>query len=151
MRSVILYVVLVGVPLLGVLATLRAGERVDAPSHIGGTWRVVAGDGCAVRPGDEVEVVQSGEYVRLAWPDGTQARGSFHGGRLDVARPEGAVVRPGCSSGVARLVASVPLGLAEVTRLAGVETPCAGCDGRPFVWERVAREAASAAGHGPTH
>lgn len=150
MRSAILYVVLVGVPTLGVLATLRAGERVDAPVHIGGTWRVVAGDGCAVRPGDEIEVVQSGEYLSVAWPDGARARGTFRGGRLDVTRPESAAVRPGCSSDPVRLVAepaSVQAGGAgAVTRLAGTETPCAGCAGRAFAWARVPRASSAPSG-----
>lgn len=148
MRSVILYVVLVGVPALGVLATLRAGERVDAPAHIGGVWRVVTGDGCAVRPGDEIEVVQSGEYLSVSWPDGARARGTFRGGRLDVTRPESETVRPGCSSDPVRLVAEVPRAADEVTRVAGVETACATCAGRAFAWARVTRaSSADAAGH----
>ncbi len=148
MRSALLYLVLVGVPTLGVLATLRTGERIDAPSHVGGRWRVAQGDGCALRPGDEIEVVQSGEHLSVTWPGGARARGHVRDGRLDVPRPDDGRVCPGCSPAPARLTAAVPPGRAEVTRIAGVEVLCEGCAGRHFAWERVSRPAPAVA---PAH
>ena len=46
------YVLLVGVPLLGLLGILRAGQRLAAPVSVGGTWNLeddltpLAGSGC---------------------------------------------------------------------------------------------------------
>jgi len=44
MRSVFLYVVLVGLPILGVVAVLRVGERLTPPRSVGGDWTVEAPD-----------------------------------------------------------------------------------------------------------
>lgn len=40
MRSILLYLAMVGLPLLGLLAILEAGERIVPPRSIGGAWRL---------------------------------------------------------------------------------------------------------------
>ena len=60
LRTAALYLALVGLPALGVAATLRVGSRIDAPPSVGGTWRVVPpADGCALAAG-ALEIHQSG-------------------------------------------------------------------------------------------
>lgn len=41
-RSVLLYLVLVGLPVVGVTAVLRAGRELKPPTSFGGSWRVEA-------------------------------------------------------------------------------------------------------------
>jgi hypothetical protein len=69
---VLLYVFLVGTPLLGLAAILHHGRRLQAPPSIGGAWRVEtvaaaggAGDCAALAPGAVVDVSQSGRYVTV--------------------------------------------------------------------------------------
>jgi hypothetical protein len=38
MRPVLLYLILVGVPLLGILALLRVGQTLSAPTSLAGSW-----------------------------------------------------------------------------------------------------------------
>jgi hypothetical protein len=51
-KLVAAYVLLVGVPLLGLLGILRAGQRLGAPASVGGTWNLeedltpLAGSAC---------------------------------------------------------------------------------------------------------
>lgn len=40
MRSVLLYILLVGLPILAISGVLRAGQRLRSPIFVGGTWSV---------------------------------------------------------------------------------------------------------------
>ncbi|HEX8299802.1 MAG TPA: hypothetical protein VF594_11640, partial [Rubricoccaceae bacterium] len=64
MKSALLYIILVGLPLLGVFAVLRLGEAAEAPPAVGGEWRVVEGAQCAV-PDSTIRIEQSGKYVHV--------------------------------------------------------------------------------------
>jgi hypothetical protein len=75
MRSEVLYLVLVGVPLLGLLGILEAGERIAPPRSVGGEWEVAqmpaheASSPCLeLGAGDEAvswSVAQSGTRAEL--------------------------------------------------------------------------------------
>lgn len=41
-KLLIVYLCLVGIPLLGLLAILRAGERLTPPTSLGGSWKLEA-------------------------------------------------------------------------------------------------------------
>jgi len=71
MKSVLNYLILVGLPVCGVLLILRAGQSLKAPSSIGGAWavEVSAPLGCgASAMGSEPPVLiiaQSGPHLNL--------------------------------------------------------------------------------------
>jgi hypothetical protein len=85
MRSLAVYLALVGIPLLGLAAILRAGARLHAPPSIAGEWRVLGGP-FAIDPATRVLTIsQSGEHVDVAL--GTLSlRGRFTGDSLDAER-----------------------------------------------------------------
>jgi hypothetical protein len=84
-KSLAAYVLLVGVPLAGLVAILRAGGRLHAPPSIAGEWRVQGGP-FAIDPDSRVlTVVQSGDHVEVEL--GTLSlRGRFTGDSLDAER-----------------------------------------------------------------
>jgi hypothetical protein len=101
MRSVLLYLVLVGTPFAGLLGILDIGERIEPPPSVGGTWALGEGSirelgaWCpAIEFGDgpgELRVSQSGRYLALALSDragtsfsATLQRDSLAGGRFEV-------------------------------------------------------------------
>lgn len=70
-RTLALYAGLVGIPILGLVAVLHAGQRLQAPPSVGGAWRVESVDGGAgecgpLARGAVLAVSQSGVYVTLA-------------------------------------------------------------------------------------
>lgn len=74
MKSVLLYVALVGIPLLGVLGILQAGRALVPPPAFAGTWRVTASPdsdaegGCV--PPTSFRVEQSGRRARVLTEQG---------------------------------------------------------------------------------
>jgi hypothetical protein len=76
------YVLMVGLPAVGVLGILRAGSGLKAPHAIGGEWRIDA----AAKP---IVVEQSGEHLSIHLPDGGEIKGRFRGDSLrGAAAPE---------------------------------------------------------------
>jgi hypothetical protein len=68
MKTVLLYLGLVGLPLLGVLGILQVGRGLTAPPAFGGTWRLAAAaseDGCTL-PAAPLHVAQSGWRAQVA-------------------------------------------------------------------------------------
>lgn len=49
MKTLLIYVLLVGAPLLGLLGILRAGERIVPPRHVGGAWAAEPAVAAALR------------------------------------------------------------------------------------------------------
>lgn len=49
MKTIAIYVLLVGAPLLGLLGILRAGERIVPPHHVGGEWAIDPAFAAALR------------------------------------------------------------------------------------------------------
>lgn len=137
MRTTLLYLVLVGLPALGVVGVLRLGERLSAPPSIGGTWQITSSEGCALRPGAELTFVQSGEHVAATWPGGIPARGSLRNGQLVIAPGASGRIVPGCSGDAVEIAAEVTA--ATPTVLRGITRPsgCAGCPGRAWEATRV--------------
>ena len=129
MKSLLLYFLLVGVPVTGLAAILRAGGRLHAPPPIAGEWRV---EGAAAGAGADtvrtLVISQSGEHVEVAVA-GHSFRGRFGGDTLSAERHVSPVISPGpCfrATGV-RLRARIDTA-ARPMRLAGVlEANAPGC------------------------
>jgi hypothetical protein len=85
LRSCLLYVVLVGLPLAGVSGALYLGERLEAPASVSGNWRLeVEGSApCRSSLGEALSVVQSGPALQLAF---TGAAPLTLAGRVDGLR-----------------------------------------------------------------
>lgn len=150
-KPFLVYLGLVGAPLLGLLGVLRAGERIVPPHHFGGRWEVADGfaaraaracPGLAFPPGRAaIEVSQSGTRARLVLNDGaaTELDARLSGAALSAASGDRAPVP--CGGRGLRLTAVLDTlggGLAGTLSAPG----CAGCAPAPF---RAARAAAASA------
>ncbi|HYH79344.1 MAG TPA: hypothetical protein VEX86_06095 [Longimicrobium sp.] len=92
-KTLAIYAVLVGLPLLGLAAILRAGGRLHAPPPVTGEWRI---EGAAVAAGTDTAVQalaisQSGVYLDVALGS-LSLRGRFVGDSM-VAERRGRSVR----------------------------------------------------------
>jgi hypothetical protein len=136
MKSVLLYLVLVGTPLLGLLGIIEAGERLTPPQSVGGDWqladesaRALAGwcaAGPVARPPTTLTVSQSGTYLELAF-DGRPKRSLS--ARLDGDAITGAFALPdwaSCPGHRALLRARVGDGDRMIATLRG-DAACPGC------------------------
>lgn len=92
MKAVLLYVALVGLPVLGVVGILRLGRGLTAPPDIGGTWRAGLSPAAQLVPpcvelsseSSAFDVAQSGRHVGLTLNDAARTRlaASLEGERL---------------------------------------------------------------------
>ena len=112
MKSVLLYLVLVGTPFLGLLGILQIGEKLEAPVSVGGSWAVESTTAQALErscapleaPGDRLELTisQSGRYVQLRLNDAakTSMTGRLHARTLTARRvlASGAHARNDCGA-----------------------------------------------------
>lgn len=144
MRTVLTYLFLVGVPFLGVLAVLHAGQRLEAPPSMAGTWRVVDGETCGLRAGDVFRVVQSGRYVVVALQGRPDLEGTYHGGEMRAVGGARAASAPGCAGGQFEFVVRPVQGVVPRLEGTGGVVGCAGCPPRPIVAVQVADGAGSA-------
>ena len=87
MKSLLLYLVLVGLPLAGLFGILRLGSRLEAPPAIGGAWAVTAAPGAALP--DSLHLSQSGVHLSVT-AGGAKLSGRLEGGALSAAAPAGA-------------------------------------------------------------
>jgi hypothetical protein len=79
MRSVLLYLVLVGMPVLGILGLLRVGQKLSAPISLAGPWNAqlslpsqpdsAAGDSLSDPGPILLNISQSGPNLFLAFDD----------------------------------------------------------------------------------
>lgn len=77
MKTVALYLLMVGLPLTGVLGVLRLGRGLEAPPHLAGAWwaRAVSSHGGAppcvalATATPVLDVAQSGVHLELSWRD----------------------------------------------------------------------------------
>jgi len=79
MKPILLYLVLVGLPILGIFALLRAGQKLSAPISLAGTWNArlnleTPPDSSVrevpIHPGPAVlSITQSGPHVFLTFDD----------------------------------------------------------------------------------
>lgn len=90
-KSVLLYIALVGLPVLGVLGILRLGSGLSAPPHLAGVWRAGLGPATQLVPpcvelahdAPAFHLSQSGVTVDLTLNDAARTR---IGARLDGTR-----------------------------------------------------------------
>ena len=137
MKSALLYIVLVGLPVLGVLGVLRLGERIVPPTAIGGEWRVEGGGRTCVVPGGRFRIEQSGEFVHVVIPGRTDVPGRLRGGVLNAAGGARDETSPGCGQSAVRIRVRVGTGIADrIEGTAGVPG-CAGCPLAAFAAVRV--------------
>jgi hypothetical protein len=86
MRTILIYIILVGLPIAGLYGILHIGERLEAPLFVGGAWRIsdefvqtlqlYCGEKKENRallqlPEEEAELTisQSGQYLALSFND----------------------------------------------------------------------------------
>ena len=103
MKPILLYLLLVGIPVLAIAGILNYGGRLEAPPPIGGSWQLApsvptgSGHACLDIPsGTALEISQSGVYLALILKDPFNARFS---GRIEHAQVEatgGAAWASGC-------------------------------------------------------
>ena len=135
LKSLALYILLVGVPFAALGAILRAGAGLRAPAAIGGTWRVeVAGlplDPARAAAFRTLSVSQSGAHLSVALA-GREMRGSLEGDALAAASGRVRSTPPACFRGALDLRARVDT-TAQPLRMAGtVGAPGTGCGRLPF-------------------
>ena len=121
MKSVIIYLILVGIPVAGVIGVLRIGRHITPPPYVGGTWAVTIRPDSLCgpsAPADSLTMVvsQSGPHIAVSFQDSTLPRlkGRTYGRHFRVA---------GISAPV-RLHASVKRGENRIRGIL-VGTPCA--------------------------
>ena len=116
MKTILIYVLLVGAPLLGLLGILRAGERIVPPRHVGGGWAAEPALAAALRAacpdlvfpaaGPALDVSQSGTraVVTLNDPAATALDARLDGDALTAATEEGSAA---CGGRGLRLAATL--------------------------------------------
>jgi hypothetical protein len=116
MKTVLIYVLLVGAPLLGLLGILRAGERIVPPRHVGGEWAVEPALAAALlaacpdlvfpAAGPTLDVSQSGTRAVVTLNDSaaTTLDARLDGVALAAATGEGS---PACGGRGLRLAATL--------------------------------------------
>jgi len=92
MRPIILYLVLVGLPVLGILGLLQVGQTLSAPISLGGKWsaqltppdpRELVGEDWLLRHGPTtLNITQSGPNLLLSFED--DPKSTFVGNVRDV-------------------------------------------------------------------
>jgi len=96
MKPVLLYLILVGLPILGTLGLLRAGQDLSAPISVAGTWEVrlsvpnPPSDDFRLPPGPTVlKISQSGTHLLLAFDEKTRLEGNVQGMTIYAGPAEG--------------------------------------------------------------
>lgn len=131
LRSLLLYVVLVGLPLAGVTGVAYLGERLEAPASVKGRWQIevegaaAEAPACAASLGEALAltIVQSGPNLRLTFNDVAQT--------TMAGQVNGLLVTAREASGTLELQATLDR-LSQATRLRGTLTASA-CD-QPMHW-----------------
>lgn len=100
LRSVALYVLLVGLPLTGLYALLEWGQALVPPPTIGGRWSLAeTASACPGLPATSVlSIEQSGRFLRLRVDDMPFGQGRLDDGRVSASVP---VALPGCGDALA--------------------------------------------------
>lgn len=143
MKSALLYVALVGLPVLGVLGVVRLGGLITPPAAVGGTWRMERRGAACVVPGDGVfRIVQSGEFIHVAVPGRADLPGRLIRGVMRARGGARAGISPGCAQAAVTLRARTGQGVSE--RIEGtIGVPgCGGCPPTAFSAVRVVPPAA---------
>jgi hypothetical protein len=92
-RAVVVYIALVGLPVVALVGVLRVGSGLDAPPPIGGAWVTDASpellECTGFEQGSAVTIEQSGAHVRV------HAGPSYGDGRMEGGRTRVALRAPG--------------------------------------------------------
>lgn len=132
MRSGLLYLVLIGIPVVALIGVIRIGERIAPPPYVGGVWRITEEAGSlpeeacrlfGAAPID-MEITQSGTVLDMDFGGAppVRARARFRGGAVRAERLQGA---PACADGWV-----LEARLDSPTHMTGSWSP-AGCDTCP--------------------
>jgi hypothetical protein len=122
MKSLLLYLAIVGIPLAGLFGILHAGNRLEAPPSIGGSWRLDAPS-----PPGEIVISQSGVHLVVEM-DGARMLGEVRGDSLvALAPPTGRTARA-CGPDVGRELRARIDRAAEPHRLTGLAGVPGGAD-----------------------
>jgi hypothetical protein len=156
---IVAYILLVGLPLLGLASVLRTGRALSAPISVDGVWKFGM-DGADLPAGrcsrslaslqdSLVTISQSGKGLTLSLDNGSRAAGSgvIEGTALNAAFPLSAVSanEPGCgAASVFTLAATIDPKSEPRSMLGTISVD--GCASCPSVKYRAARQARSARG-----
>jgi hypothetical protein len=130
-RSIAVYALLVGLPLVGLLGVLRKGHDLEAPPPVDGTWWVNVGASCGLSGGERLEIVQSGQYVAVSLADREPLQGRFRDGVLRARGGARESFAPGCSEGQVELVLRLGEDAGRLEGTGGIEG-CSACPPRPI-------------------
>jgi hypothetical protein len=118
MKSLLLYLAIVGIPLAGLFGILHAGSRLEVPPSIGGSWRLDAPS-----PPGEIVISQSGVHLAVEM-DGVRMRGEIRGDSLVALTPPTENTSRACGPDLGRELRAIVDRSADPHRLAGtVGTP----------------------------
>jgi hypothetical protein len=127
MKSILLYLLLVGIPVSGVALVLRAGRAIVPPPYVGGTWQLRMEPDTLCRPAsaDSLQMVvqQSGPHLVVVFGDssGGRLKGQAYGVHFRVSSAAAsmhAAVKRGTDSIRGSLVA-IPCAAARRSRFWG--------------------------------
>jgi hypothetical protein len=137
LKSIALYVVLVGLPLTGLFVLLDWGQRLVPPPAIGGHWSLGIGP-ASTCPGlastAVLSIEQSGRFLRVRVDDMPPSDGRLDDGRVTAEVP---VRLPGCGDALA-LEATLDANGLLVGRLG--QPGCAACPPTALAAERLPPE-----------
>jgi hypothetical protein len=144
LKSFFTYLVLVGLPAAGLLGILHVGRGLDAPSAIGGEWRIAAGP----LAGSTFVVQQSGEHLSLVLPvdGGIELRGKSRGDTLRLSHPPSAIAPAEACSPLRGTTLRAVLDFSAAVRMKGAAS-VVGCPAIPFEAERAPAAAPKGASH----
>ncbi|MEP7324688.1 MAG: hypothetical protein ABI836_01960 [Gemmatimonadota bacterium] len=139
MRGVVIYLLLVGIPVAGVIGVLEVGRRITPPPFLGGTWALAisADSSCGgPAPADSLTMVisQSGTHIAVNFPGSTlpELKGRAMGDSIRVAGNADSVQlnalvedRENRMSGILR---GVPAACAGATMVLGTRATPPGAD-----------------------
>ena len=158
---IVAYIVLVGLPLIGLAGVLKAGRKLSAPLSIGGTWklqadsnRIIAGPcGEAIDPsGITLNILQSGTNVSMSLEGAAVAQGSgaLEGNTLHIpltlAKP---AANASCSSAQSFTFNATVDPKSDPRQLSGIliADACSSCSVSSFHATRQPRPTTGAGGH----
>jgi hypothetical protein len=130
-RSVVAYILLVGLPAAGVLLVLGAGRQLAAPPNVAGEWRVENGATCGLGTGDVFEVVQSGRFIQIEIAGRPPLEGRFDDLTLRASGRVRETSAPGCREGRLSVRFRLTGDGSRLEGTGGVDN-CSACPPRPI-------------------
>ena len=153
-KFVIAYIVLVGLPLLGMVAALRSGRHLTAPISVDGTWKIeanltsIGNRSCANQVSSVLSsplvISQSGPNLVVSSSSAKTSSGTIDGTNLQF--PLVPAADSGCGSGQTITLAAVLDSKSDADTFAGhlTGTDCASC--APIEFHAIKQRKPRAAG-----